>query len=58
MYLQVYRKASINTTSISTTLIIMVELFVTTAQLVWGQIHPAGENSSHGKNLILQFNRV
>ena len=32
-----YRKPSINTTSISITSIIMVELFVTMARLAWGQ---------------------
>ena len=60
-----YRKPSI-----STTFIITVELFVTTARLARGQtlvimvktaalgvkIRPASENSGHCKNLILQFN--
>ena len=69
-YTFIYRKHSINKTSISTTSIITVKLFVTMAGLAQGQTSvitvKIGAHmvkigllvTSHSKNLILQFNSM
>ena len=73
-YKQIHRisiRLNYGKSSISTTSIITVELFVTTAQLARGQTSnhsknwcpqcknsPCGGNSGYGKNLILQFNSM